>query len=596
MKKGFLDKWKNISECQNLLFFAQLVNEQIFDYSIPSNRMATLNSHYLCLDALSAINDIDNHGVPEGTLKPIMEELYSSLEKDIAFNSSEIKPLDLFVKQDVNTYKKIFNIKDLNYNDSKRIVYAIHQKYFSGDLYLGLLKKLIVELIESNDVQKQGELHKVTKSFLTELVNFGYSTRYIYDTLIYVFFNKKTTVKSTSRISRFLDAFTFEEKKYTVFFIADKSFENVTSQYEMYTTKTQLIARNELEKEHAYLNKKYNEQYYVVEKLTATDAYAAADSLIEIFMVQDSIYRLGNHYLKHDISECKIGIYDENNYFTIYKAPKNPVKKARTIPTSLIEENLTRVRTATSQAFKDDYINGQALINAVNFHALSIDSTSKENQLLDLWAVFETLLDISNKHTSDRIQQVVNVLVPILKQGYIYSLFQQLSNDIKNYSEDLFDSIVKGGTDNEIISIAKLILLNEYEQELSNLTSALVDFPLLKERILYYKQVLSSKKAIYDFVEKHTLRIKWQIMRIYRNRNLIIHNGRSMPYLSLLIENLHSYVDDFLDYMINGYVSKQGKEIIYQELFLNECEWTAYMNVKKSPIDASTIEYIMRKY
>lgn len=596
MKKGFLDKWKNISECQNLLFFAQLVNEQIFDYSIPSNRMATLNSHYLCLDALSAINDIDNHGVPEGTLKPIMEELYSSLEKDIAFNSSEIKPLDLFVKQDVNTYKKIFNIKDLNYNDSKRIVYAIHQKYFSGDLYLGLLKKLIVELIESNDVQKQGELHKVTKSFLTELVNFGYSTRYIYDTLIYVFFNKKTTVKSTSRISRFLDAFTFEEKKYTVFFIADKSFENVTSQYEMYTTKTQLIARNELEKEHAYLNKKYNEQYYVVEKLTATDAYAAADSLIEIFMVQDSIYRLGNHYLKHDISECKIGIYDENNYFTIYKAPKNPVKKARTIPTSLIEENLTRVRTATSQAFKDDYINGQALINAVNFHALSIDSTSKENQLLDLWAVFETLLDISNKHTSDRIQQVVNVLVPILKQGYIYSLFQQLSDDIKNYSEDLFDSIVKGGTDNEIISIAKLVLLNEYEQELSNLTSALVDFPLLKERILYYKQVLSSKKAIYDFVEKHTLRIKWQIMRIYRNRNLIIHNGRSMPYLSLLIENLHSYVDDFLDYMINGYVSKQGKEIIYQELFLNECEWTAYMNVKKSPIDASTIEYIMRKY
>ena len=77
MKRGNLEKWSDISTCNNLLFFSQLVNELLFDYSIPSNRISTLNSHYLCLDALSAIEGIDDHGVPEGTLKPIMEELYS---------------------------------------------------------------------------------------------------------------------------------------------------------------------------------------------------------------------------------------------------------------------------------------------------------------------------------------------------------------------------------------------------------------------------------------------------------------------------------------------------------------------------------------
>lgn len=89
MKRGYIDKWTNISGCQNLLFFAQLINELIFDYSIPSNRLATLNSHYLCLDALSAISDVEQHGVPEGTVKPIMEELYNSLCKDHAFDLSE---------------------------------------------------------------------------------------------------------------------------------------------------------------------------------------------------------------------------------------------------------------------------------------------------------------------------------------------------------------------------------------------------------------------------------------------------------------------------------------------------------------------------
>lgn len=130
MKKGFIDKWSNISGCQNLLFFAQLVNELIFDYSIPSNRLATLNSHYLCLDALSVISDIEQHGVPEGTLKPIMEELYNSLHKDHAFDSSETKPLDLFIKQERGGFKKIYTTNDINFEDSKKIVSAILYKLY----------------------------------------------------------------------------------------------------------------------------------------------------------------------------------------------------------------------------------------------------------------------------------------------------------------------------------------------------------------------------------------------------------------------------------------------------------------------------------
>jgi len=49
MKQGDLSQWNNIEACKNLLFFAQLVNELLFDYSIPSNRISTLNSHFLCL-------------------------------------------------------------------------------------------------------------------------------------------------------------------------------------------------------------------------------------------------------------------------------------------------------------------------------------------------------------------------------------------------------------------------------------------------------------------------------------------------------------------------------------------------------------------
>lgn len=63
MKQGNLDKWTNLEECTNLLLFSELVNELLFDYSIPSNRVGTLDTHYLCLDAMNTIeyNVIDSN-------------------------------------------------------------------------------------------------------------------------------------------------------------------------------------------------------------------------------------------------------------------------------------------------------------------------------------------------------------------------------------------------------------------------------------------------------------------------------------------------------------------------------------------------------
>lgn len=291
-------------------------------------------------------------------------------------------------------------------------------------------------------------------------------------------------------------------------------------------------------------------------------------------------------------------VYDKANYFSIYKQPKNSVKKAKTVSAKLIDKNIEKVNIATSLAIESDVSYGQALINAVTFHSLSINASSKENQLLDLWAIFETLLDISQKHTGDRIQQVIKYLIPVLKQKYLFSLFEQLSNDIKNYSEKLYDYIVDKNKDTPILAITEFCLLEDNETKRNYVFSQLDDFPLLKERICYYNRVLKTNTDIFEFVLKHTQRLEWQIMRIYRNRNLVIHNGRSMPYLPLLIENLHSYVDEFLKFIIDGFISSKNKDLIFQELFVKECEWVRIMTQNKSKkakenIDNKLITYLL---
>ena len=126
VKRGKIEGWTDVSACKNLLFFSQLVNELLFDYSIPSNRIATLNSHFLCVDALSAIDGIDNHGVPEGTIKPIMEELYETLQKDPIFKNDSDKPTKYFVKYQNDRYRISSKISELNYEELKKATYAIN--------------------------------------------------------------------------------------------------------------------------------------------------------------------------------------------------------------------------------------------------------------------------------------------------------------------------------------------------------------------------------------------------------------------------------------------------------------------------------------
>ena len=101
-------------------------------------------------------------------------------------------------------------------------------------------------------------------------------------------------------------------------------------------------------------------------------------------------------------------------------------------------------------------------------------------------------------------------------------------------------------------------------------------------------------------------------MRIYRNRNMIVHNGEHMPYLEIVLGNLHYYVDAMFDVLIEYYhmgiannriifFDIEKEEILYwknlgldeigktqenyKKLLFNEYEWISVKNVVKKAIN-----------
>lgn len=594
MKSGNLENWKNPSDCNNLLFFSQLVNELLFDYSIPSNRISTLNSHYLCLDALSAIEGIEEQGVPEGTLKPIMEELFSEIKKDPVFSGDE-SPLDFFVKYQNDKYIICNRVSDISYEELRKTAVAINNVFFDENKYYLLLKERISIIIKENRLEEQQTLFRMTKSLLTELMNNGYSLRYLYMTMNRLFWEPKGTIESPEVIDAFFDAFNFQVNDYTVIFKVQKDkIETLISYLDG------LDCINELPKDiqemvgKTFIKRKTNEAFLLITR-KGKDPFDAAERAVHLIDINASVYRLYDHRYNYNIAIAECMIIDGKATYKMSRSLK-AVEHTKTPSSKEIADSLNVASDAIQNIAKTKYYNDfVSVLNAIRFHSHSLDSSSEENQLLDLWSIFESVLDISNKHTSDRIQQICMYLVPLLKHRYLYSLFKQLSNDIKIYNVNIYKEIIGDATaEADVVSrICEFVLLADNAEKRKAVLEKCVDFPLLKERVSYYCEVLKSPAQVHIFVEKHAERVKWQIMRIYRNRNLIIHNGSSMPYLSLLIENLHSYVDDFLAYAIDCLAQKKSIDTMCQELFMKECKWNASFPRQKEAITVEQIKCIL---
>lgn len=595
MIRGILDGWTDLASCQNLLFFAQLVNELLFDYSIPSNRIPTLNSHYLCNDAERTIKGIEKQAVPEGTLKPIVEELYCSLENDRLYRRNEQKPLRLFAKYDVNKYRVVKNINDLNYYDQKTIVSALIEKYYLDDEYLNDLKTHIANIIRVNNAQEQGELFQLTKSLVTELVNKGYMPNYIYLKVNSFFFSSDSVINSPTQVNDFLSLFTFQKNDYTIVLIVEKALECLTDYFEHEHLTSEFQNRTSSEQEATFLLKTEDQRYLVVTK-TSLDPFLAVEEVKLSVDHYISMFRLSDHNFDCDLELIKCGTYDQQNNFIFVDNTVSPVRRT-TSPSS--EQVAAKMRLSLLAFSKLSSTNSnlqyQALRSAIAFHSLSLSSTSEQNQLLDLWAIFEAVLDIGKFHVGDRVNQICTFLIPILKRRYVYVLFKQISDDIKRYNEAMYAQITAGSTseNQEVRKVYEFVVLEEHKTIREAFIISCSDLPLLRERLIYFNEHLNDSSGIYKFVEKHCNRVRWQIMRIYRNRNMIIHNGEATPYLKLLVENLHSYVDEFLDYVISNFAQGNSINSMMLELFTRETEWIAVFTKRNRPVDREIVDFIM---
>lgn len=231
---------------------------------------------------------------------------------------------------------------------------------------------------------------------------------------------------------------------------------------------------------------------------------------------------------------------------------------------------------------------------ASELHALALRSDSPENQLLNLWVALETIVPSKLNRTKAKINNIIDSVLPFLSLTYIELLTDRLTRDFYLWNRSKFNKSIEGIEGiTERQRLLKLLLLPEHLEKKNQLFSDLRQFYLLRNRAHYFSKALSSTSRIASILEIHWQRVDWQIRRIYRTRNLIVHAGHTPSYINILITNIHDYLDIVLN-MIGRLASDGDKintiEIAFKYSEIKYLEFIAELKASDQSIKADNID------
>ncbi|KLK88489.1 hypothetical protein SZ63_05600 [Methanoculleus sediminis] len=546
----------------NLLFFAQLLEEMLFDYTIDSYKAPVFNTHALCAELLDVLSEIETGFLQPKAANPILEELTWDLKND--FVAKEILGLRYpKVIERLNSYKVVkgaspqTSSKSISSKDEDSEVNIPIKKVLSeietlnqifNVYYLDEVKKnLLTHTAEGNGKK---EIEFLARVFISELQSLGYTQQYLFHETRRFFFSNEP-IESVSQLNGFLSLFSGKRKEWEVLFRVDEQFKNL-DQTKLGTECEILdevpISPQMTQYESKFIRTRRKNQIFIKFKnIKALDPFQARLIAERFFFLISNLVTYKTH--KEQLLWESRGLAYSEGGRAIPVAPPtvSPMMKIR--DTGLKELQNTMDEMA-SLFINTDGTSSYLIYNSLNLHACSVQSKTAENQLMNIWTAMETLLPPPTDQRQ-RILQFADAFEPLLGRKYIQKLVNDLLRSLYlNVSENDLNEIFSKMPSNysKFEKCALLVALKEKNEPLRDeLYAKIGRNPLLINRIYSLMEKMSSASKIHETIVLHNQRVRWQLQRIYRARNLITHKGEQISYVSPLLENAHSYYHSVID-------------------------------------------------
>lgn len=210
-----------------------------------------------------------------------------------------------------------------------------------------------------------------------------------------------------------------------------------------------------------------------------------------------------------------------------------------------------------SDALEKNIQSNKILINALEQHTIAYSSVDIKVRFLNLWVALESL--VGRSKSKPIIERVIDFITPILVGTRIRRQIKYLSvclhkwgfcNTISDDSGFFKVSSAKGTHINRG-ELFKALIQPANSTVIEELCYKVKNNRLLLFRLKMLSDILCKKGIIYADFKGSEERIKWQLKRIYKARNLLVHQGIEDSNLPYLLNNLQYYFSLSISRIIN---------------------------------------------
>lgn len=574
MKFNSLTRWDLGPATEGVLYLAQRLQEMLLHYTLDGFQASVMDSRLLCNEARLLLREAEDGSVPHRALQPVLDELGLSLSGDTVARALVGDTFDDYCKS-LGHWSPGASTRQLNTS------LATLSELLSGQDYSRYYRQTVVQLAAvCVDGRQKARIDRLLDQAVCELRALGYSRDYVYYQTVRYFFDPTNRaagrITGAANVTAFFATFDFSSQQYKVVLHGSEEFSAITEAARSFGVRIQktFSARTRRTEESDFLKAKKSNQVFLVIETPPVDAGPALMSPQDARSYADAIIgKLANllsyvHHANRPVWSEGALVYD-GDYVVFLRHSPEAIRKRDDMRLDQADEALIRsigslLRLAPASFGKFN--------SAIDLHGAAIESASSENRLLDLWALTETLIPV-RKGRGSRIEQVCSQMRPLLRNAYLYGVLDYLYRDLllswgRTQTRNTLRAIQEGS--NELEKLAILIGAQSYEPTLSGVLADMDEFPLIRQRLFVLNKWFTSGDEVSRALDAYCMRVDWQLQRIYRARNSIVHAGRTPHTIDLLIRSLHSYVDVLLS-AVEGYVT-QERHISSIESMLHDAE------------------------
>lgn len=126
------------------------------------------------------------------------------------------------------------------------------------------------------------------------------------------------------------------------------------------------------------------------------------------------------------------------------------------------------------------------------------------------------------------------------------------------------DRVIEGESSEE--KFISFLSLEKYKNQRVELVAEMGSNPLLRWRLFEFHKVLRTNQDLKKDYKRHRQLVEWQLSRIYRSRNNLVHSGEIRPHYIRMAMNLDEYYKGLINCLLEELRAFDGIKTIDQIL------------------------------